>query len=243
MMKIVIISLVFLLVSLSGCLDEEVEREINSNKEINNLQETQAVIIENNEPKLETKIDICERISKKYYETHIYLHNDIYDCDDMACDVWNELKFEGVESEIFMGNLEEDIYSDDLDTLVDQIELCNHAWLLAKTSSSNFVAIECTAGEVIYLDEHPEYLSGFVFSNPKNYRRFLVASTEYVNQVNLVDIKRFEYNDMVDQYNNMDYYSQISNKRVLEVYEQNLQEEVIELNILYIELTTIIEYG
>lgn len=239
--------LISIIVLLSGCIDSKNEVEVIQNTAFSNTDEeptpTEKAITE-----FEINLEICEQIAKEYYDTHIYLYNNVYDCDDMACDVWNELKLVGIESTIIAGNLDEDIYNTKDETLLSQIELINHVWILAEIEPGVLFPIECTTGKCIYPTEYnkevfEQYYCGFYFDNPKNYRRYLVLSSEYLNQANTVDYETYAYDDMVDQYNDMDYYSQKANKQALEVYERHLYEETVEFVKIQSELRTIIEYG
>jgi hypothetical protein len=107
------------------------------------------------------KIQICEEIAKQYHETHIYISNDIYDCESMACDVWDMLKAKGIKAKIVVGNV----------TLPEaRLKDCNHAWVVAEISSDVWLAIECTGGYIVYADNNPYYYRGIAFDNPKSFR-------------------------------------------------------------------------
>ena len=45
----------------------------------------------------EINIQTCEKIATEYYGSHTYTEDGIYDCDDMAQDVWNMLKAKGIK--------------------------------------------------------------------------------------------------------------------------------------------------
>ena len=109
-------------------------------------------------------IDKCERIAKEYYQTHIYVDNNIYDCDNMACDIWNILKKEGINSKICVGNI---------DYNIDSIEDADHAWILAETEPGSYLAIECTGGYIVYGEDNPLYYECWIFNNPKELREFI----------------------------------------------------------------------
>jgi len=184
-------------------------------------------------------INTCRRIAEEYYNTHSYLSGNVYDCDDMSCDVWNILETEGIEADIMMGNLEEDIFSDDMKRLHEQIELSNHVWVMAEITPNVFLPIECTSGNIKQFDD--DYYHGIWFDTPKEYREFSLLSAFYLTQMRSVDYKTFSYNDMVSQYNDMNYISQITNKNALEVYKRELDKEKSELITLGDELKELIK--
>lgn len=89
----------------------------------------------------EQKIKICEEVAQQYYRTHTYIQNDVFDCDNMACDVWNILKTKGINAKIVVGNIDLEEYG---------MEDWNHAWIIAEVYPSTWLAIECTSGCVVY---------------------------------------------------------------------------------------------
>lgn len=90
--KIIVVILLLCVVLCMGCLEEDIYVETNADK--------------------------CERIAKEYFNSHTYVNNDVYDCDNMACDIWNILKTEGINSKIAIGNV---------DYKIDSIEDADHA--------------------------------------------------------------------------------------------------------------------
>lgn len=48
----------------------------------------------------ERNIEICSQIAADYYKNHYYSEDDIYDCDNMAQDVWNMLKAREINARI-----------------------------------------------------------------------------------------------------------------------------------------------
>lgn len=48
-------------------------------------------------------IQICEQIASEYYGSHTYSKDEVYDCDNMAQDVWNMLKAKGINARIAVG--------------------------------------------------------------------------------------------------------------------------------------------
>jgi hypothetical protein len=83
---------------------------------------------------------ILAQIVAEYHRTHTYVGNDIYQCVDMASDVWNQVLTKGIEAHVMVGNIEKDIV-----TLLD----ANHAWVLAEVSPGKMVALETTGGMLV----------------------------------------------------------------------------------------------
>ena len=89
----------------------------------------------------------------------------------MAIDVWNQLKTNGIESKIMVGNINENVTAWNYRQLVRE---SNHAWVVAKLSSTEKVAIETTAGVVIKpgMNNASAYFKGIEFDNPGQIKRF-----------------------------------------------------------------------
>ena len=109
------------------------------------------------------KIAILRQIVADYRKSHTYSMADRFVCADMACDVWDMVKTKGLEAKIQVGNIERDITS---------VSEANHAWVLAETSSGKWLALETTAGQVIYRNQNPRYYSGWSFDNPGAFKKF-----------------------------------------------------------------------
>jgi hypothetical protein len=106
---------------------------------------------------------ILSEIVSDYHRNHTYVDGGVFVCGDMACDVWNMVKTKGIEAKIGVGNVDREISS---------LRDANHAWVLAETSPGNWLALETTAGRVVYRDENPRYYSGWSFDNPKKFKEF-----------------------------------------------------------------------
>ena len=148
----------------------------------------------------ETNQIIVDRIVRHYHSTHEYLPDNIYDCSDMSCDVWNQVIAAGINAEIAIGNVEIQSY---LKTF--KYEDINHAWVLAEVSPHTWLALECTSGRVISEEENSMYYHPYIcFQNPKQLHEFndlskhiALQEQRYVNALN-------HYNELVDIYNNCD---------------------------------------
>jgi len=181
------------------------------------------------------KIIIIEEILDKYSQDHIYIGDDVFDCDNMAQDVWNILKAKGINSKLVLGNV------DHFAALT--LDDCDHVWLLAEFSPDEWIAIETTGGYVVYQEDNEKYYKGFTFANPKNYREFIDLYEDYIYQYADYENEREYYSQLVKIYNNANYYEQIQLKSALDVTKNNL--EVKERRVLetQVKIETILEYG
>jgi len=117
----------------------------------------------------ETPIETAGNIVKWYHETHIYSKYDFFVCSDMALDVWNMLKAQGIDALIQIGNVE---------TGAENITEANHAWVLAEASPGQYLALETTAGYLVWREDNPLYYQGWSFDNPREYKRFVELKQE-----------------------------------------------------------------
>jgi hypothetical protein len=130
-------------------------------------QETQAPQVSQKPDKMQ----IVERIAAMYHATHSYTMEGGFVCLDMAIDVWNQLKTNGVEAKIMGGNIRENITAWNYRQLAME---GNHAWVVATISPNEKVAIETTMGKVIKqgtTDVAP-YFKGIAFDDPAQVKRF-----------------------------------------------------------------------
>jgi ribosomal protein S27E len=117
------------------------------------------------------KMQIIERIAAGFHKSHSYTLEGGFVCLDMAIDVWNQLKTYGIEAKIMGGNIKENITAWNYRQLAME---GNHAWVIAKLSPTEKVAIETTAGTVIKQDmkDASAYFKGIEFDDPAQIKRF-----------------------------------------------------------------------
>jgi hypothetical protein len=125
--------------------------------EINKLKEQYELVGE-------TPTETAQNIVRRYHETHIYSEYDFFVCSDMALDVWDMLKAQGVNAIIKIGNVK---------TEPKDITDADHAWVLAETSTGKYLALETTGGYVVWGEDNPLYYKGWSFDNPREYKRFV----------------------------------------------------------------------
>lgn len=179
----------------------------------------------------DNNLQICEKIVQDYYKTHTYVTDDVFDCDNMAMDVWNLVESQGINAEIAVGNV----------NIKDaSIKDINHAWVVAEISPQTWVAIECTGG---YTTHDDNYYSGYFFDNPKNYQRFLTLYTTWEFQCQDYENYRIYYNELVEQYNKANAIEQYSLSSGLTVARQNLDQKERDFLNTDTELNALLEYG
>ena len=182
-----------------------------------------------------SKVEKVESIAQDYYRTHTYIDDDIFDCDNMAQDVWNILRTEGINSKIVVGNVNE--------TGNLTIENCDHVWLLAEVSPNEWIAVETTNGEVVYKEDNENYYEGFLFSNPKNYREFIKLYGDYNYQFADFENEKEYYNYLVDIYNDGDYYERLQLKSALDITKNNLEIKEKRALDTWTEIENLLEQG
>jgi len=119
-----------------------------------------------------TTAETAEKIVRYYHETHEYSTSDLFICSDMASEVWNMLKAQGISAIIVVGNK---------DTAIGDILLSNHAWVLAEVAPGEYLALETTAGRVVTESENALYYRGWTFDSPAD----LKANNQLVRAYNI----------------------------------------------------------
>ncbi len=180
------------------------------------------------------KIQLVEKIAKNYYDTHTYVKGDVFDCDNMAQDVWNMLKTQGINAKIAIGNI---------DMASAKLEDFNHAWVMAEIEPDKYIAVETTGGYIVYRETNPNYYRGFTFNNPKNYRTFSELYKTYQFQFADYNNEVAYYNKLVNQYNNANILQQVTMKSGLNVAEANVAEKKQRFEETQIKLNALLEYG
>lgn len=221
--KILSLYVILSMILLVGCLEQDVNIEESDFQDF--FQDFEEV----------SKVEKITGIAHQYHKTHTYIDNDVFDCDNMAQDMWNILKTEGFNSKIVLGNTE---HIGDL-----TIEDCDHVWLLVKVSSNEWLAVETTNGEVIYKENNEHYYKGFFFDNPKNYRNFVNLYEDYNYQYAEYESEKDYYNYLVGIYNDANYYEQIQLRSALDVTKNNLEIKERRVTETGIKIEAILEYG
>lgn len=149
----------------------------------------------------ETPAETAENIVRWYHETHIYSEYDFFVCSDMALDVWNMLKAQGIDALIKIGNVK---------TRAKDITEADHAWVLAETSPGHYLALETTGGYAVWSKENPLYYEGWSFNNPREYKRFVELRQDYNIRVSIINQLATKYDKTYEEYQKeLDYYQEL----------------------------------
>jgi uncharacterized protein YlxW (UPF0749 family) len=140
-----------------------------------------------------TLTETAEKIVKYYHETHVYSSYDLFVCSDMASEVWNMLKAQGISSVIVVGNK---------DAPISDILQSNHAWVLAKVDGGKDLALETTAGYAVLASQNPLYYRGWTFASPADLKSYGTLVQEYNVRVGFRNMLAGEVNAAADKYNN-----------------------------------------
>jgi outer membrane murein-binding lipoprotein Lpp len=146
-----------------------------------------------------TPAQTAEKIVKYYQATHVYDTYDLFVCSDMAAEVWNMLKAQGISALIVVGKIDQSI-SDILQS--------DHSWVLAEVAPGDYLALETTGGVVVARSENPLYYQGWSFSSPADIKDY--------------DRKVWEYNIRVKLHNDM-------NAEARQAVDDNVRNELNKL--------------
>lgn len=130
------------------------------------------------------KLNLIYEINKNYFETHTYSSVDWFVCKDMAIDVWNLLKTQGINAKLCAGNVDDNIklYSENsYKTLLNYFKNMNHAWVLAENEPFKFVAVETTGGFLVFGDENKLYFENATcFYSPSEFKEFDTSRLDFI---------------------------------------------------------------
>ncbi len=109
----------------------------------------------------------AREIGQAYYASHEIVPG-VFDCNDMASDIWNMLYKEDIVSVIVIGSLET------IDR--DPLEESDHAWLLIFDADGNIFYMEPTTGQLLFGDNddfNEAYRNGWLYKDPADLREDL----------------------------------------------------------------------
>ncbi|MFC1901503.1 hypothetical protein ACFLX3_01040 [Chloroflexota bacterium] len=139
-----------------------------------------------------TPEEAVKKIVRNYYETHEYSTTDMFICGDMASEVWNMLKAQGINAKIVVGNK---------DTAVLNILESNHAWVLAEVASGEYLALETTGGSTVPKSQNPLYYRGWSFDSPAKLKSHNNLVREYNVRVSIRNQIVTEDREVVEEHN------------------------------------------
>jgi predicted nucleic acid-binding Zn-ribbon protein len=126
-----------------------------------------------------TKTETAENIVRYYHETHVYSSYDLFVCSDMASEVWNMLKAQGIDADIIVGNK---------DKVITDVLQSNHAWVRAEVAPGEYLALEATEGTAVPKSENALYYRGWSFDSPKELKRHNELVQEYNVMVDVINL-------------------------------------------------------
>src|SRR5208337_4944295 len=133
----VIIILILGLVYLAGTAGNTKSSQPQYSTQPQNTGVTNPIVLVPTESQTDRNIRIANVIVANYHETHTYSLTDLYVCGDMASDVWDMLKTQGINAKLNVGRVDQDI---------SDIKDANHVWVLAEVAPNSYLALEATGG-------------------------------------------------------------------------------------------------
>jgi hypothetical protein len=165
----------------------------------------------------------------------VYSTYDLFVCSDMASEVRNMLKAQGINAVIVVG---------DIDKAVPDIIQSDHAWVLAEVASGEYLALETTGGFAVPESKNTLYYQGWFFDSPKELKSHNELIREYNVRVEIRNHLAAEANEVRDEYNLATKQSTADRlkavhdklKELIEVHEAELNKISAELRGLATEL-------
>jgi hypothetical protein len=173
------------------------------------------------ESQTDRNVRIANEIVSNYHKSHTYSSNDLYVCGDMASDVWDMLKAQGINAKLNVGRVD---YS------VSKISDTNHVWVLAEVAPNQYLALEATGGYSVTNNNNPLYYQGWSFYNPKQLKNYLQLEKQYNDAIFKYNSARDDYNNFVAQYNNANFFTQLIWKGQLDDKKLILNQRIQDLN-------------
>ena len=140
-----------------------------------------------------TPEETAEKIVKYYHDTHVYSTYDLFICSDMAAEVWNMLKAQGISAVIVVGNI---------DRSISDILQSDHAWVLAEVAPGKKLALETTGGRVVPESQNALYYRGWTFDSPAKLKSHNNLFREYNTLIGVRNQIASEVNKAMDLHNN-----------------------------------------
>jgi multidrug efflux pump subunit AcrA (membrane-fusion protein) len=171
------------------------------------------------------------QIVKNYHETHTYSVTDLFVCGDMAAEVWNLLKTQGINALMVIG---------DINTRITDITLCSHAWVLAEVSPGQYLALETTGGITVTRAENALYYHGWTFTSPSDIKDYQQIVVKYNTGVTFHNWLFNEETRILNLYNNS--ANQAEAGQWLAVYNELVSlttQKETDLNTLHAQLDTL----
>jgi len=163
-----------------------------ANAEVNSLKAQVAALKAQYEFTGGTLAETAARLVSNYHATHVYSTTDYFICGDMASEVWNMLKAQGISAVIVVGNI---------GNAITDILQSNHAWVLATVDNGAKLALETTGGNAVLMSENALYYRGWAFTSPTDLKAINDLKREYNVRVEFRNLLANEVNNAADLYN------------------------------------------
>jgi hypothetical protein len=137
----------------------------------------------------QTNAEIVKEIVENYHKTHTYSYADFFVCADMALDVWNMVKTQGINAKIVIGDVERSN---------EELFEANHAWVIAETSPGSWLALETTGGYTV--PDNQEYYYGWHFESSRGFKTYLSLLEQYNAKLKEIQGAERRYNAKVSEY-------------------------------------------
>ena len=139
-----------------------------------------------------TTTEMLAKIVRDYEASHFY-EEGVYDCNNMASDIWNMLKALGIDSVIVVGHN---------DHLITDILESNHAWVLVEVTPGEYLALDGTNGRTYTKSSGSLYFHGWSFLTPADLKANDDLVTERNAHVVFRNLLANEVNNAQTLYNN-----------------------------------------
>ena len=175
-----------------------------------------------------TPAETAANIVRYYHETHVYSTYDLFVCSDMAAEVWNMLKAQGINAIIVVGNK---------DSAIGDIIQSNHAWVLAEVAPGEYLALETTGGFVVPKSENALYYRGWFFDSPSKLKSNNQLVREYNVRVGIINQIVAEANEVREEHNKAsDQQTADKLKAVHDKLIELMEQQEAEMNNLLAEI-------
>jgi outer membrane murein-binding lipoprotein Lpp len=136
--------------------------------------------------------DMLAQLVYNYKASHYY-ESGVYDCNNMASDIWSMLQAMDINSVIVVGHNEH---------LITNILESNHAWVLVQLTPGEYLALDGTNGRTYTQSSGSLYFHGWSFATPADLKANDDLKTEYNARVSFINTLTAAVNEAMTLYNN-----------------------------------------
>jgi hypothetical protein len=183
------------------------------------------------ESQRDKNIRIANQVVANYHATHTFSSNDYFVCIDMANEVWDMLKNQGINAKILIGRV---------DYAPTNIIDSNHAWVLAEVSPDQYLALETTGGYSVQKSTNPLYYHGWAFFDPKESKNYDRLDQELIDDLQQYNAAVADYIRYVNQYNQAGFLTRLSMRSTLASKQSLVQQRLQDCNQRLIQINALI---